>query len=203
MKKSSFLFSSLIFLSLAGCVNQQNNSSEFSELSPGIPYPDDGTLPSSNTSTTSIIKHRLVKEDIYTAPHETHPEVIRYDRYTLVSDVANSGQKYLLEQMVNVNMKKRGRLTVEQGIWNTLENTGFSLCNPTDPDVKQLFGLSLPRVHYKFGPVKLRDALQMLAGEAYELSLNDAHRQICYKRRATLPEKPPVPKYVGQNTIEM
>lgn len=128
------------------------------------------------------IRHRTVKDDIYTTVAETNPEVVRYDRYLLVDSSPKDGQKYLLEQMVTVNMKGVG-LTVEQGMWNTLNGTGYRLCGPIEQSVVSLFSLPLPNVHYKFGPVRLRDAMQMLAGAAYELTVNDALRQVCYVPR--------------------
>lgn len=129
-----------------------------------------------------LIQHRIVKDDIYTETAELNPEVVRYDRYLLVDSKPQNGQKYLLEQMVTVNMKGFG-LTVENGMWNTLNGTGYTLCSPVNQSVSSLFGLSLPNVHYKFGPVRLRDAMQMLAGEAYSLTVNDALRQVCYSPR--------------------
>lgn len=140
-------------------------------------------IASANTAEVKpLIQHRVVKDDIYTAAIETHPEVVRYDRYLLVDSEPQDGQKYLLEQMVTINMKGSG-LSVESGMWNTLSGTGYTLCSPINQAVSALFRLQLPKVHYKFGPVRLRDALQMLAGEAYELTVNDALRQICYVPR--------------------
>lgn len=130
-----------------------------------------------------VVYHRVVKDDIYTAGFEPNPEVVRYDRYLLVDSKPEDGQKYLLEQIISVDMKGFG-LTVEQGMWNALSNTGYSLCTPYNQAVASLFSLQLPKVHYKFGPVRLRDAMQMLAGAAYELTTNDAIRQICYAPRA-------------------
>lgn len=136
---------------------------------------------------------RKVKEDIYTSSYDPNPEVIRYDRYILITTTPDDGQKYLLDQIVTINMlgkrKSYPSLTVEQGILNTLKNTGYSLCPSSLSDVKSLLRLPLPHVHFKFGPTKLRDALQMLAGEAYQLTVNDSIRQVCYEPRTTIPEQ--------------
>lgn len=154
--------------------------------------PSAAPLPAENFAPLEVkmpVNHRIVKDDIYTESFEANPEVVRYDRYLLVDSKPEDGQKYLLSQMVTVNMKGFG-LSVEQGMWNTLSGTGYSLCGPLNQSVVSLFGLQLPKVHYKFGPVRLRDAMQMLAGEAYELTVNDALRQICYTPRASsVPEK--------------
>lgn len=137
--------------------------------------------------------YRKVNKDIYTSDYEEQPEVIRYNRYTLVSTAPQSGQKYLLEQIVNVKIPvKRNNYyyTVENGIQTTLKNTGFSLCAlPSDPDVKTLFKRQLPKVHYQFGSMKLRDALQMLVGEAFELVVDDVKREICFEKRYNIPQR--------------
>lgn len=156
-----------------------------------------GTSPSATSisviETKPLIQHRVVKEDIYTAVVEENPEVVRYDRYLLVDSQPQDGQKFLLEQMVTVNMKGVG-LSVESGMWNTLNGTGYTLCSPINQSVSSLFRLQLPKVHYKFGPVRLRDALQILAGEAYELTVNDALRQVCYSPRVSEAPTKTVPK---------
>ncbi|WP_419851723.1 hypothetical protein [Actinobacillus pleuropneumoniae] len=200
MKKSLLIVSAISAILLSACTSRSSNTDD-NELSPGIPLPNDnvssgtGIILDANGNLISQepkIVLRTVKEDIYTADYDPNPEVVRYNRYTLITSAPDGGQKYLLEQMVNVNMSGKRKtyqsLSVEQGIWKTLNETGYSLCNPLDPDVKSLFNLRLPRVHYQFGPTKLRDALQMLAGEAYELTVNDANRQVCFKRRAIVPE---------------
>lgn len=148
-----------------------------------------------------LVRHRTIKDDIYTEDYKENPEVVRYDRYLLVDSSPEDGQKYLLEQMVTVKMKGSG-LTVEQGMWNTLNGTGYRLCSPIEQSVVSLFGLPLPKVHYKFGPVRLRDAMQMLAGEAYELTLNDALRQLCYVPRGGSVSTRIVPKTVVYATSE-
>lgn len=163
-------------------------------------------LPAENFSSSEVemkraISHRVVKDDIYASSFESNPEVVRYDRYLLVDSSPKSGQKYLLEQMVTVDMKGVG-LSVEQGIWNTLNGTGYVLCSPLNHSVSSLFNLQLPKVHYKFGPVRLRDALQMLAGEAYELTVNDAMRQVCYSPRVGDVPTKQTPKTLVYSDVE-
>ncbi|MDU8924304.1 PilL N-terminal domain-containing protein [Pasteurellaceae bacterium LIM206] len=195
MKKSLLLISAIsIALLSSACTAHKNNTNNVNsdKLSPGIPLPAPATgtgQPVTPLQPKPVL--RTVKEDIYTADYDPNPEVVRYDRYTLVTSTPDGGQKYLLDQMVNVNMTgKRNvyqNLSVQQGLRNTLRETGYSLCYPDEPDVKSLFNLPLPKVHYKFGPTKLRDALQMLAGEAYVLTVNDATRQVCFTRRVVIP----------------
>lgn len=190
MKKAT-IFSSLILSFFVTACSQTHSTTISSggeaELSSGIPLPENDIIePSQGThSVLTPIQWRTVSEDIYTDTPQMNPEVIRYDRYTLVVSSPVGGQKYLLDQLVSVNMGKRYGLSVREGLWNTLQETGFTLCSPLQSDVKQLFSLNLPKVHYKFGPMRLRDALQMLAGEAYQLTLNAPIRQVCFEPRKT------------------
>lgn len=203
MKKSIFVSALFGFL-LAGCATQPMKKEQMdtpeNSLPPGNPLPAGMLVPDSLASMDESPPHfkplsleqtRKVENDIYTTNYQEYPEVVRYDRYTLVSSSPVGGQKYLLEQLVQVDMlgkKKSYTLSVEQGLWNTLKNTGFTLCSVTSPEVQSLFHHQLPKVHYKFGPMRLREALQMLSGEAYELTVNDTLRQVCFERRAVVPK---------------
>ncbi|OOF50782.1 hypothetical protein BKK52_01135 [Rodentibacter trehalosifermentans] len=196
-------------LILSGCA--QNATSDESALSPGIPMPtqqpitttQSTTIPNTTIRLTEqtigsvkeVNSYRKVSEDIYiNTTYEEYPEVIRYGRYTLVTSAPIGGQKYLLEQLVDVNVpvkKKQYTATVRQGLHTTLNNTGYNLCSlPADEDVRQLFGRPLPKVHYQFGSMRLRDALQMLVGEAFELIVDDTRRQVCFEKRASIPLSP-------------
>ena len=186
----------LVIFSLSACVNkntQQNGQT--------IPTP---TFFPQNKGKWVEIKETVPQEriipsslDIYKYAPQT-PEVVRYDRYLLVGSSPQEGQKYLLEQLINVNVstgsgkKKSYHATVRQGLETALAYTGFSLCHTALPEVTTLFSLQLPKIHYEFGPVKLREALQMLAGPAYDLIVNDINRTVCFKPR-DVPENTVVP----------
>ena len=45
-----------------------------------------------------------------------------------------------------------------------------------------LYALPLPAAHLRLGPLMLRDALLTLAGPAWELSVDDLTRQVCFSR---------------------
>lgn len=234
MKKVSFVFTltamSVIAVSLTGCAKSSSfkNTSQ-TTLSPGIP------LPSPEEVKTSPVKmlefkskdgkiltlsekqfaeltgkqntsYHAVDEDIYTAAYDEAPEVVRYDRYTLVSSKPNGGQKYLLEQVVSVDIPTgKGKnvsysQNVRQGIEAALKHTGFSLCASPESSVSGLFNRPLPKVHYNFGPMKLRDALEMLVGEAYTLKVNYETRDVCFERRFDIPKKVTPPVQVESNS---
>lgn len=198
--KKVMLLSTLLSLGLIGCTahSTQHNAKSDNTLSPGNPLPLDmqvndlaSSEPNAVLKPIPIEQGRKVEEDIYTTNYQDHPDVVRYGRYTLVSSSPVGGQKYLLEQLVQVNMngkKKVYTLSVEQGLWNTLKDTGFTLCSVTSPEVRSLFNHKLPKVHYQFGPMRLREALQMISGEAYELTVNDTLRQVCFERRKVVPK---------------
>lgn len=200
MKKSIALISLFTSALLVGCAQQHTNTDD--KLSNGIPLPspeEEIHTVKNEASTPALLQpepinlYRKVDEDIYTSNYDEHPEVIRYDRYTLVTSTPVDGQKYLLDQLVNVNIKTGTsgyNLNVQQGIQQTLRDTGFVVCQlPVDPNTRTLFQRPLPKVHYKFGTMKLRDALQMLVGEAYELVVDDSLREVCFERRAVVPKR--------------
>ncbi|ANF70972.1 hypothetical protein A6043_06480 [[Haemophilus] ducreyi] len=142
-----------------------------------------------------IDQARVIQPDIYVDDYPATPEVLREGRYTLVSLAPENGQKYLLDQSVTVSVAQKNKKVftadVEKGLTTTLKNTGLALCNRLNPQEKTLsilFSRPLPKVHYQFGPMKLREALQMLAGPAYEITLNDITRTVCFKQRNAIPE---------------
>ena len=133
---------------------------------------------------------QVIVPDIYQGLDESKTQIIRQGRYTLVNASPEEGQKYLLEQMVTVNMKPKRKgvnvTTVEQGLKTTLLGTGLHLCIGSSLNkTATLYSLPLPKIHQQFGPIKLREALQMLAGTAYYVTLNDITRTVCFKPRET------------------
>ncbi|MDP8185308.1 PilL N-terminal domain-containing protein [Phocoenobacter skyensis] len=127
---------------------------------------------------------RVVSPDIYQYQTTNQAEVIRRGRYTLVSISPEEGQKYLLEQLVSIKLPRKKYYTVAQGMRKTLKQTGLLLCQNDTPHIQTLYSRSLPKVHYKFGQIKLREALQMLAGPAYDLTLDNVTRTVCFQLRS-------------------
>lgn len=184
MKK--MLLTALTLVVLTGCAHNQVADKQrplenpiSQQVTQPLPQPED----------------RIVQPDIYIAHQQKTTEVLREGRYTLINFSPENGQKYLLDQSVSVNMlgKKKRVLTanVEQGLQRTLKDTGLSLCHnfgQNEPTLSTLYSRPLPKVHYQFGPMALRDALQMLAGPAYEITINDVTRTVCFKLRSAVPE---------------
>lgn len=184
MKK--ILLATLTLATLSGCVHKPITDEQLALENPSIqPAQPQFVQP----------EERIVRPDIYTDYQPERTEVLREGRYTLINFSPEEGQKYLLDQSVSVNIlgKKKQALTatVEQGLRTTLKDTGLSLCqnfNQNEPTLYTLYSRSLPKVHYQFGPMALRDALQMLAGPAYDITINDVTRTVCFKLRPTVPE---------------
>ncbi|MGX2956082.1 PFGI-1 class ICE element type IV pilus protein PilL2 [Ursidibacter arcticus] len=194
---------------LSGCVAKNTTKPEVT------PLPESG-----NNQINPLLKPiipepeaRIVQNDIYQYNSPFNTEVIRDGRYTLVSISPEDGQKFLLEQVVSVNLlsknKRNFTKTVEQGLRGTLQHTGLDLCYPSginvDHNIGTLFSRPLPKVHYQFGPMKLYEALQMLAGPAYEMTLNEVSRTICFKTRVVPAElqKKPLEQITTKTTTEI
>jgi integrating conjugative element protein pilL, PFGI-1 class len=160
---------------------------------------------SQGTSTVIQIPERVVTMNIYSDAAEA-PEVVRYDRYVLVGSSPLEGQKYLLEQLIEIDITpKKNKLfnaTIRQGLNASLADTGFRLCHSIQGDTATLLSLPLPKIHYKFGPMRLREALQMIAGPAYDLTVNDIDRTVCFKSRPVMErEKLAIPKTEVTTTV--
>lgn len=194
--KTQISLTTVVILALSGCAQHNNSGKKVDDI---------------NTISNELLnlkiqplppQDRIVSKDIYQEHTTANTEVVRDGRYTLISIAPEEGQKYLLEQVVSVkvsNPKKRFTANVQQGLRATLANTGLDLCYPPIGEqgnaVQTLFTRSLPKVHYQFGPMKLYEALQMIAGPAYEMTLNDISRTVCFKARESSfqnPNKPSV-----------
>ncbi|MEN4771388.1 pilus assembly protein PilL, partial [Duffyella gerundensis] len=64
-----------------------------------------------------------------------------------------------------------------------LKQSGYSLCQ-TGPANGVLYRQPLPAVQYQLGPMRLRTALQVMAGAAWQLEVDDVQRVVCHSLRA-------------------
>lgn len=109
--------------------------------------------------------------------------VARYGRYTLVEMVPEPAQRDLLRQVIEISIPPTLDASVGDALRHVLLRTGYRLCDA--PDAASLFTLPLPAAHLRLGPLPLRDALLVLAGPAWELSVDDAARAVCFARLTT------------------
>jgi len=106
--------------------------------------------------------------------------VARYGRYTLVELVPDPAQRDLLQQAVEVSIPPVPDTSVGDAMRHVLLRSGYRLCDATE--AATLYALPLPAAHLRLGPLTLRDALLTLAGPAWELSVDDLTRQVCFSR---------------------
>ncbi|MBZ9559047.1 MULTISPECIES: hypothetical protein [unclassified Modicisalibacter] len=111
----------------------------------------------------------------------TAVDVVRVGRYQLVQANAQEGQKHLLEQIVSVQIPPIESPSVGDAIRYVLKGTGYQLCDPRGTAMNYLYSRPLPGPHYQMGPMPLRAALEMLAGEPWTLDADRITRTVCYE----------------------
>lgn len=111
------------------------------------------------------------------------PEVVRYDRYLLVS---TSPQQPPLEQLTALAVPPGFHPTVGEALQYLLRDSGWSLCL-ADARRAQLYGLPLPLSQYRTGPQRLKSALQLLAGPAWRVITDENRREVCFASDHSLP----------------
>lgn len=111
--------------------------------------------------------------------------VVRYDRYTLIELVAEPAQRDLMQQIVEITVPPTLDATVGDALHHVMLRSGYRLC--ANVEAMTLYTLPLPAAHLHLGPLTLRDALLTLAGPAWDLSVDDAFRQICFEPQPSMP----------------
>lgn len=111
------------------------------------------------------------------------PEVVRYDRYLLVS---TSPQQPPLKQLTALSVPPGFHPTVGEALQYLLRDSGWSLCL-ADARRAQLYGLPLPLSQYHTGPLRLKAALQLLAGPVWRITTDENRREVCFASDHSLP----------------
>lgn len=104
---------------------------------------------------------RPANPDVYAGA--ATPEVVRYDRYLLVNTAPDTVQRDPLSQVIDIRIPASLKPTVADAMRYALKQSGYTLC-ATGPANGVLYRQPLPVVQYQTGPVRLRSALQMMAG---------------------------------------
>lgn len=162
---------------LTGCVQPQKN------LQRDAVSPVTGVQLSSNVQSA--------QPDVFATPLE----VVRYDRYLLVSTSPSLAQRAPLEQVIDIRIPASLTPTVADAMRYALRQSGFSLCSVTSAN-RVLYNNALPGVQYQLGPLRLIDALQILAGPAWQLEVDSVQRVVCHSLRDGFrlpPEPTPAP----------
>ncbi|UVO09266.1 TcpQ domain-containing protein [Pectobacterium polonicum] len=139
-----------------------------------------GCAQQTTTSSVSRVSASPRVNDIY---QNRSPEVVRYDRYTLVSTRPADSQRDPLNQMIDITMPPQLVRSVGDGFRYLLLESGYSLCPSTSSTFSELLGRPLPGVQRNIGPVRLSEALQIVAGSAWRLRVDDVNREICFVLR--------------------
>ncbi|MBB6288666.1 MULTISPECIES: TcpQ domain-containing protein [unclassified Pseudomonas] len=135
----------------------------------------------------------MLTPDLY--PGGAVPEkepVVRYGRYTLVSTLPDSGQRDLMAQIIDISIPANMHPNVREAMQYVVDRSGYTLCSADTGHVNILYTRPLPAAQYKLGPMTLRNTLQVLAGPAWQVKVDEVNRQVCYVLRPgyQLPDSP-------------
>ncbi len=76
--------------------------------------------------------------------------------------------------------------TVKAGLIELLNGSGWQLANyvNADPDIKRLYKQKYPEFKRTLNPIKLSDALQYIAGDAWDLVVDPVNKLISFQLSA-------------------
>ncbi|MFJ5434089.1 TcpQ domain-containing protein [Pectobacterium sp. CHL-2024] len=134
-------------------------------------------------TTTSSVSRQNVSPRVNDIYQNRSPEVVRYDRYTLVSTRPADSQRDPLNQMIDITMPPQLVRSVGDGFRYLLLESGYSLCPSSSSMFTELLSRPLPGVQRSIGPVRLSEALQIVAGPAWRLRVDDVNREVCFVLR--------------------
>ncbi|ELY4478537.1 TcpQ domain-containing protein [Salmonella enterica] len=111
------------------------------------------------------------------------PEVTREGRYTLVSVKSADAQREPLNQLIDITMPVSLVSSVGEGFRYLLFQSGYSLCGRYGANFAELLNRPLPAVQRRLGPVRLSEALQVVAGPAWRMTVDEVNREVCFVLR--------------------
>ncbi|WP_412172910.1 PilL N-terminal domain-containing protein [Burkholderia pseudomallei] len=106
--------------------------------------------------------------------------VVRYGRYTLIELAPDDDQRDLMRQIIDLAIPSPANATVGDALHYVLRRSGYRLCDSRADTTAVLYALPLPAAHEHLGPIRLRDALQLLAGLRWTLHVDDETREVCF-----------------------
>lgn len=107
---------------------------------------------------------------------------VRSGRYTLTSTLPSIAQEDLMSQIIEVTIPGTLKPTVGDALKHALSRSGYTL-TASNNVTNVLYSRPLPAAHYKLGPMKLRDTLQVLAGPAWKVQVDEVTRQVQFTLR--------------------
>lgn len=135
----------------------------------------------------------LLSPDMYPSGSDNGTDpVVRYGRYTLVNTAPEAEQRDLMAQIIDVSIPANMHPSVQDAMQYVVNRSGYTLCPSTTDHVNILYTRPLPAAQYKLGPMTLRNTLQVLAGPAWQVKVNEVTRNVCFVLRPgyQLPETP-------------
>jgi conjugative transfer region protein (TIGR03748 family) len=111
-------------------------------------------------------------------PVSTTIPAARLGRYTFVELAPGQAQRDLMRQVIDVTVPHGLQTSVADMLRYVLLRSGYGVCE--GEPLARFEMLPLPAAHLRLGPLSLRDALEVLAGPAWELTVDDATRQVCF-----------------------
>ncbi len=126
----------------------------------------------------------LLSPDLYSSGAKSGQEpMVRYGRYALVNTAPEAGQRDLMAQIIDVSIPANMHPSVQDAMQYVVSRSGYTLCPPSTGHVNILFTRPLPAAQYKLGPMSLRNTLQVLAGPAWQVKVNEVTRGVCFVLR--------------------
>jgi len=135
-----------------------------------------------NNSCSALVLSICLMGACVTVAPQIQANEVQVGRYSMLSTAPTEAQTDLLATTIKVQLPKRIH-TIGEAIHYLLQRSGFRLAGSEAmaPETKVLFDLPLPAVHREFGPLSLRQALETLAGPAFQLIQDPVHRLIAFE----------------------
>jgi len=100
-----------------------------------------------------------------------------------VSTQPDASQRDLMAQIIDVTIPSSMNPSVRDAMLYVVDRSGYALCPPSSQNVNILYTRPLPAAQYKLGPMTLRNTLQVLAGPAWQVKVDEVNRQVCFALR--------------------
>ncbi|EDW4550076.1 hypothetical protein ABN97_003808 [Salmonella enterica subsp. salamae] len=124
-----------------------------------------------------------LRPPVFSDIYQRSPEVTRSGRYTLVNVKSADAQREPLNQLIDITMPGQLVNSVGDGFRYLLFQSGYSLCGRYGADFAELLNRPLPAVQRRIGPMRLSEALQVVAGSAWRMSVDEVNREVCFVLR--------------------
>ena len=119
------------------------------------------------------------------------PDTVQTGRYTIVAVGPEPAQADPLAALLTATLPQ-DIATVGDALVYLLQHSGYRLQTvDAAPAALALYALPLPAVHRRWGPIPLREALSVLAGEAYTLTIDRMSRTVSFTPREPSPPRRP------------